>query len=298
MTDGAPKIFDRAAYRARRERAARAGSGDLFLAEEAASQIAFRVSAINRRFALGLDLNSRSALFPILEPLADSWMRAGHDGEAASVVADEESLPFADASFDLIVSVLSLHAVNDLPGALAQIQRMFKPDGLFIAALFAGETLRELRTAFAAAEAETLGGASPRVAPFADVRELGGLLQRAGFALPVADVERTTVRYRDLPRLFADLRALGETNVLSGRRASFLSRRTLARLAAEYRERFSDGEGRYLATFEIAYLTGWAPHQSQQQPLKPGSAKTRLAHALGTEEHKAGEPASPYPFKR
>jgi NADH dehydrogenase [ubiquinone] 1 alpha subcomplex assembly factor 5 len=220
-------------------------------------------------------------------------VRAGYMSEAPTLVADEEALPFAGASFDLILSVLSLHAVNDLPGALVQIRRALKPDGLFIAALFAGETLSELRLAFASSEAETLGGASSRVAPFADVRELGHLLQRAGFALPGADVERTTVRYRDLLRLFADLRGLGETNVLAGRRTSFLSRRTMARLIAEYGSRFPDREGRFLATFEIAFLTGWAPHSSQQQPLRPGSAETRLADVLGTVEHKAGEKASP-----
>jgi SAM-dependent methyltransferase len=295
MLDEAPQIFDRAAYRARRERAAPA-NGDLFLAEEAAAQIAFRLGATNRSFSHALDLNSRLQTFETLEPYANSWVRTGAAGDTPSVIADEEALPYADASFDLAVSVLSLHAVNDLPGALAQIRRALRPDGLFIAALFGGETLRELRISFAAAEAETLGGASPRVAPFADVRELGGLLQRAGFALPVADLERTTVRYRDLSRLFADLRALGETNVLTGRRKSFLSRRVLTRLLSEYRERFSDAEGRYTATFEIAYLTGWAPHESQQRPLKPGSAKARLADALGTEERKAGESASPNPL--
>jgi SAM-dependent methyltransferase len=210
-----------------------------------------------------------------------------------SVVADEEALPFGDESFDLVTSVLSLHTVNDLPGTLLQIRRTLQPDGLFIGAMFAGETLHELRVAFAAAEAETLGGASPRVAPFADVRELGGLLQRAGFALPVSDVERVNIRYRDLGTLFGDLRALGETNVLTGRRAQFLSRSSLSALLSEYAARFKSDDGRYTATFEIAFLTGWAPHESQQKPLAPGSARTKLADALGTAEQPADDKAQP-----
>jgi SAM-dependent methyltransferase len=294
MTREAPRIFDHLAYRRRRERAAQRG-GDLFFAEEAAAQLAARLGAINRRFARALDLNSRKRVFTVLEPFAESWVRTGIGAETPSLIADDDALPFAPASFDLAVSVLSLHAVNDLPGALTQIRQALKPDGLFVAALFGGETLRELRMAFASAEAETLGGASPRVAPFADVRDLGGLLQRAGFALPVADVERTIVRYRDLSRLFSDLRALGESNALAGRSASFLPRRMLQRLAREYADRFADAEGRYAATFDVVFVTGWAPHESQQQPLKPGSAKARLADALGVTEHGAGETAKPSP---
>jgi SAM-dependent methyltransferase len=205
------------------------------------------------------------------------------------VIADDEALPFAQRSFDLVTSVLALHAVNDLPGALVQIRQALRPDGLFLAAMFGGESLRELKLAFAAAEAEILGGTSPRVAPFGDVRDLGGLLSRAGFALPVADLERTIVRYRDLARLFADLRALGETNVLAARSVKFLSPRILEAVTREYSERFSDSNGRFLATFDIVFLTGWTPHESQQQPLRPGSAKMRLADALGTKEQPAIE---------
>src|SRR6185436_423434 len=196
-----PRIFDRQAYRARRTRAASAGR-DLILIEDAAAQAALRISAINRRFALGLDLHSRALAFPALKPLAETWVRTGNPSEAPSLASDDEWLPFADESFDLVTSILSLHAVNDLPGTLLQIRRVLKPDGLFIAAMFGGETLKELRVAFAAAEEATLGGISPRVSPFADVRDVGGLLQRAGFALPVTDVERTVIRYRELPRLF------------------------------------------------------------------------------------------------
>ena len=283
-----PRIFDRKAYRARRIRAASAGS-DLILIEDTAAQAAFRISAINRRFARGLDLHSRATAFPALQPLADTWVRTGNFADASSAIADDECLPFAEESFDLVTSILSLHAVTDLPGTLIQIRRLLKPDGLFMAAMFGGETLRELRLAFAAAEETTLGGASPRVAPFADVRDVGGLLQRAGFALPVTDVERTVIRYRELPRLFADLRAIGETNVLADRRKEALSKRTLAVLFQEYEARFGDSEKRLPATFEVVFLTGWAPHESQQKPLRPGSAKARLSDALGSIEQSAGE---------
>jgi SAM-dependent methyltransferase len=279
MSSAPPRIFDRAAYRARRSRATRL-QGDIFLAEDAAAQIAFRLAAVNRHFKLALDVRSQPRTFSILQPLAEAWVRTGFAVDVPSVIGDEESLPFADASFDLVTSVLGLHAVNDLPGVLWQIRRVLKPDGLFIGALFGGDTLKELRVSFAAAEEATLGGASPRIAPFADVRDLGGLLQRAGFALPVADVERTIVEYRELTGLFADLKALGETNVLAGRRRELLSRRTLQAIVREYQERFGDAQGRFPASFEIVYLTGWAPHESQQKPLAPGSAKTRLADAL------------------
>ncbi|MBI3759571.1 MAG: methyltransferase domain-containing protein, partial [Deltaproteobacteria bacterium] len=198
---------------------------------------------------------------------------------------------FAPESFDLAVSVLSLQAVNDLPGALVQIRRSLKPDGLFLAALFGGETLHELREAFAAGEMAVLGGVSPRVAPFAEVRALGTLLQRAGFALPVADSERTTVQYREFKTLVSDLRALGETNVLNQRDRRPLSRAVLAAALAHYGAAHCDAKGRLTATFDVIYLTGWAPHESQPKPLRPGSAKARLADALGTVERKAGDTA-------
>jgi SAM-dependent methyltransferase len=288
MSAGPPRIFDSVAYRARRARAAR-GGGDVFLAQEAAERLAERLSAIDRCFERGLDLHSRGAVFPALQPLARKWVRNGFPWDAPSVIAGDEALPFEEESFDLVTSVLSLHAVNDLPGTLVQIRRVLKPDGVFMGALFGSETLRELKIAFASAEADVLGGASPRVSPFADVRDLGGLLQRAGFALPVADAERTIVRYRELSRLFADLRALGETNVLAGRSPRLMSRRLLAAVTRDYAERFTDTDGRFIATFDVVFLTGWAPHESQQKPLRPGSAKARLADALGTKELPAGE---------
>jgi SAM-dependent methyltransferase len=207
------------------------------------------------------------------------------------VAADEEALPFRDGAFDLVVSALALQFVNDLPGALVQIRRALKPDGLFLAAMIGGETLIELRQAFAAAESDIEGGASPRVAPFADLRDLGALLQRVGFALPVADSDRVTVRYDSVFALMHDLRRMGATNALVDRRRAPLKRATLLRMAEIYAARFADNDGRIRATFEIVWLSGWAPHPSQQQPLRPGSAKARLADALGTRELPAGEKA-------
>ena len=270
MTTAPPRIFDRKTYAQRRMRA----TGDPFLAVEAAEGLAERIGAVNRRFARALDLNARPESHAVLAPLADTWTKTSFGA------VDEEALPFAPETFDLIVSVLSLHAVNDLPGALVQIRRALKPDGLFLAALFGGETLRELRESFMAGESETTGGISPRISPFADVRDLGGLLQRAGFALPVADVERTTVRYASFGKLVSDLRALGETNALAERRKRPLRKDTLAAAMAHYSANHADSEGRIAATFDVIYLSGWAPHESQQKPLAPGSAKTRLADAL------------------
>jgi SAM-dependent methyltransferase len=208
-----------------------------------------------------------------------------------TVAADEEALPFRDASVDLVVSALALQFVNDLPGTLIQIRRALRPDGLLLAALTGGESLFELREAFALAEAEVEGGVSPRIAPFADLRDLGALLQRAGFALPVTDVDRITVRYASPLALMHDLRRMGAGNILFERRKKPLRRATLRRLADIYAERFADADGRIRATFDIVWLSGWAPHESQQQPLKPGSARTRLADALHTREVSAGEKA-------
>jgi SAM-dependent methyltransferase len=215
-----------------------------------------------------------------------------HAGPAGlAVAADEEALPFRDGALDLVVSGLTLHLVNDLPGTLVQIRRALKPDGLFMAALLGGDTLTELRAAFAAAEAEVEGGLSPRVLPFADLRDLGALLQRAGFALPVTDVDHLTVRYASPLALMHELRRMGAANPLVDRSRRPLRRATLARMLEIYAQRFADADARIRATFEIVYLSGWAPHASQQQPLAPGSARTRLADALGTQERSAGEKA-------
>jgi SAM-dependent methyltransferase len=205
---------------------------------------------------------------------------------AMPVLADEEALPFADESFDLIVAPLTLHFVNDLPGALLQIRRCLKPDGLFIGGLFGGATLQELRRAWLEAESEISGGASPRVAPFADVRDLGGLLQRARFALPVVDADVMRVRYASALDLMHELRAMGASNILADRRRTPVSRALLMRVSEIYADRFADPDGRVPATFEMLVMTAWAPHESQQKPLQPGSAKARLADALGTTERK------------
>jgi SAM-dependent methyltransferase len=294
-----PLIFDRLLLRARRRRAAAAGP-ETFLLERVAADLAERLGAVLRRFDLVLDLGTpgdalRAALLrlPSIGTVisAQATLAAGETGEQRFVIADEEALPFAAAVFDLVVSVLSLQFVNDLPGALVQIRRALKPDGLFVAALAGGDTLTELRQSFAAAESEIEGGLSPRIAPFADVRDLGALLQRAGFALPVTDVDRITVRYGSLFALMHDLRRMGATNVLLDRRRKPLRRATLMRMAEIYAERFADADGRLRATFDIVWLSGWAPHPSQQQPLRPGSAQTRLADALGTQEISTGEKA-------
>jgi SAM-dependent methyltransferase len=288
-----PVIFDRQLLRARRQRAASLGPAT-FLLERVAEDFADRLATVLRRFERAVDLGTPTDA--IRRVLAASGkvgeiIAAGPlpDGPDFAVVADEEALPFKDASLDLVVSALALQFVNDLPGTLIQIRRALKPDGLFLAALAGGDTLTELRQAFAAAEAEIEGGISPHIAPFADLRELGALLQRAGFALPVTDVDRLTVRYVSPFALMEDLRRMGASNPLIERRRRPLKRATLNRMADIYCERFADGDGRVRATFEIVWLSGWAPHEGQQQPLKPGSAKQRLADALGTREISAGE---------
>ncbi len=297
MPDGpiatSPVIFDRALIRARRRRAAALGPVT-FLLDRVADEFADRLGAVMRRFDLAADLGTpsdavRSALKKLGSVGTIVRSAAALDEEQRTLAADEEALPFRDASLDLVVSGLVLQFVNDLPGVLVQIRRALKPDGLFLAALLGGETLTELRQSFAAAESEMEGGVSPRVAPFADLRELGALLQRAGFALPVTDVDRVTVRYDTVFGLMHDLRRMGATNALLARRRTPLRRATLLRMAEIYAERFADGDGRLRATFEVVWLSGWAPHPDQQKPLKPGSAKTRLADVLGTREISAGE---------
>jgi len=291
-----PVLFDRALLRDRRRRAAALGP-ETFLLDRAAGDLADRLAAVLRRFDLALDLGTPGeAVRAALSHLGSvgTILKSGTIAPAVAsadkfVVADEEALPFGAGSLDLVVSALALQFVNDLPGTLVQIRRALKPDGLFLAALIGGETLTELRQSFAAAESEIEGGASPRVAPFADLRELGALLQRAGFALPVADVDRLTVRYDSVFGLMRDLRRMGATNPLDARRRTPLKRATLMRMAEIYAERFSDSDGRLRATFEIVWLSGWAPHPGQQRPLKPGSAQARLADALGVREISAGE---------
>ena len=292
-----PLIFDRKVLRARRPRARALGPAT-FLLERAAADLAERLAAVLRRFPLALDLGTpgdevRAALAALNSTGTIVAANADCDGlhPPLFVAADEEALPFRDAAFDLVVSALSLQFVNDLPGAFVQIRRALRPDGLFLAVLMGGDTLTELRQSFAAAESEIEGGLSPRVAPFADLRDLGALLQRAGFALPVTDSEAITVRYDSVFGLMNDLRRMGATNALVDRRRTPLKRATLLRMAEIYRQRFADADGRVRATFEFLWLSGWAPHPDQQRPLKPGSAQARLADALGTRELPAGEKA-------
>lgn len=291
-----PTIFDRKLLRARNRRAHQLGPAT-FLLDRVANDLAERLSAVLRTFDRAIDLGTPtdavrravSAGGKVTNIVAVNAEAENLDAAFARIVADEENLPFADGSLELAVSALALQYANDLPGTLIQIRRALKPDGLFLAALAGGDTLAELRQVFAAAESEREGGISPRVAPFADTRELGALLQRAGFALPVADSERITVRYPDAFALMADLRRMGATNALVERRRLPLRRATLMRMAEIYADKFSDADGRIRATFEIIWLSGWAPHESQQKPLRPGSAARRLADALGTREISAGE---------
>jgi SAM-dependent methyltransferase len=285
-------VFDRVLGRRRLTRALAAGYPD-FLLERAAQDLEERLAAVLRRFGVAADLGSALPLAAlVLQGKADAVLHmAEAPGGATDLVGDLERLPFAAASLDLAASLLALQGVNDLPGALIQIRRALRPDGLFIGCLLGGRTLTELRQVLLEAETETSGGVSPRIAPFADLRDLGSLLQRAGFALPVVDSEVVTVRYRDIFGLLRDLRALGWGNALTARRRTGLRRDTLMRAAALYAERFADPDGKLRATFEIVWLSGWAPHESQQKPLRPGSAKARLADALGVPEIRTGDRA-------
>jgi SAM-dependent methyltransferase len=292
-----PLLFDRDLLRTRLNRAAAVYANADFLKRRAAEDAVVRLEAIMRDFPLAVDLGARNGAFGEALAQSDAKTRVGHLIEAdlssamlagrtgPRLVADEERLPFAFGSLDLVVSTLSLHWTNDVVGALIQIRRALKPDGLFIGSMLGGATLTELRQSLLAAEAELTGGAGPRVSPFADAYDAAGLLQRSGFALPVADVDRVTVRYAHPLKLLADLRAMGETSVLAERHPRQLTRQVLARAFELYVEKFAEPDGRVPATFEILTLTGWAPDPSQQKPLKPGSAKMRLADALGVVEN-------------
>jgi SAM-dependent methyltransferase len=267
-----PRLFDRALLIARQRRALMQGPVD-FLLDRVVGDLQERLAAVKRHFA----------------DVADIWTPGaglGSPSSAASFIhiafadSPDEALPLQPESIDLALSALVLQFVNDLPGVLAQVRRALKPDGLLLAAMIGGDTLTELRQSFAAAEAECEGGASPRVAPFVDLRDVGSLLQRAGLALPVTDVDRITVRYDSAFALMADLRRMGATNTLIERRRRPTRRATMLRMAEIYAERFSDRDGRIRATFDIVWLSGWAPHESQQKPLKPGSAKASLEDAV------------------
>ncbi len=298
--NSAPTIFDSRLLRQRRDRAAVHIDAHDFLLVRVAEDILSRLDAIRRTFAVALDLGCHHGLLtralrqhPSIGCTisADTSLPMLQRFSGMRVQAEPDALPFRDAAFDLVVSGLTLQLVNDLPGALIQIQRTLKPDGLLLATLLGGATLMELRQVFAEAEIEIDGGASPRVAPFADVRDLGSLLQRAGFALPVVDADIVTVSYPSALHLMHEIRAMGASNMLTERRKTPSKRALLMRAVELYSERFSRPDGRVTATFEILTLTGWSPHDSQQRPLRPGSATARLADALGVPEVPTGDKA-------
>jgi SAM-dependent methyltransferase len=270
----APNLFDRALLRARQNRALRFGPA-AFLLDRVTEDMEERLHAVLRDFSDAADIWTPGEV--LRKPSRDRFKSVTYIGLHEF---EQETLPFPPESLDLAVSGLALQFVNDLPGVLAQIRRALKPDGLLLAAMIGGETLTELRQSFAAAEAECEGGVSPRVAPFADLRDVGALLQRADFALPVTDVDRIVVRYDSAFALMLDLRRMGATNILVERRRTPTRRATMLRMAQIYGERFADPDGRIRATFDVIWLSGWAPHDSQQQPLKPGSAKASLAEAV------------------
>jgi len=291
-------VFDRVLLRRRRERAARDWDRRAFLKREIAERLVERLDDVRRSFPLALDIGSHgdeiaSALGPRKTVECLVRLDLGHGfarrARGPAVVADEEFLPFAPQSFDLVMSAMDLHWVNDLPGTLIQIGRILKPDGLLLGAMLGGSTLWQLREALAAAESEVEGGLSPRVSPFADLADAAGLLQRAGFALPVADSETIEVEYDNALALMRDLGAMGESNLIVERRRGLARRATLLRAAEIYGERFALPSGRVAASFEVLFLHGWRPDASQPQPIKPGSAAARLADALGSTERSAGE---------
>ncbi|MSP87821.1 MAG: methyltransferase domain-containing protein [Alphaproteobacteria bacterium] len=314
MTD-AMRVFDRRLVARHRRRAAPEIDRHDFLLREVAERLADRLDDIHRRFPRALDLGCHHGVLAAMlgrrggietlvqadlapEMAARAATRRGPVPASPTLVCptlacDEEALPFAPASFDLILSCLSLHWVNDLPGALLQMRAALKPDGLLLAAMLGGDTLTELRHCLAEAEIAGSGGLSPRVSPFADTRDAGALLQRAGFALPVVDSDRIAVSYPDAFALMRDLRGMGETNAVIERRRSGLGRAVLFDAAERYRARHGDEAGRIPATFQVIYLTAWAPDAAQQKPLRPGSAAHRLADALDADERAAGEKTKP-----
>jgi SAM-dependent methyltransferase len=296
------EIFDRMLLRLRRKRALPNFDKHDFLFRRTAAEIAERLIAINRRFETVVDLGSRAGEFttacrlnpeigerigPVIEttliPVRSAVRRH------MALVCDDEIPPFGPSALDLVISNLNFQVVNDLPGALIQVRRSLRADGLLLAATFGADTLNELRQALTAAEIEIDGGVSPRISPFIDIRDAGALLQRAGFALPVVDSDMVTVTYDSPSALLEDIRGMGESSILRDRRKTPSKRSLFARMSEIYKRDYAGSDGRISATFEILYLTAWAPHEGQQQPLRPGSAKHRLADALGAREIKSGE---------
>lgn len=277
--NSAPPLFDRALALTRAARQRKPEPN--ILTRTIAEELVERLSFVNRRFETALVIAAEP------DPIAARLREGGQVKEVACrqpQPGDDQHLP--SEHYDAVFSIFDLQTVNDVPGALIQMRRALKPDGLLLASLFAGDTLTELRQAWLAAEAAVKGGVTPRIAPMIDVRELGGLLQRAGLALPVADLDRTMVRYPDAVALIHEIRELGLSNNLTGRSRTPVSRALMGAAVNHYQQNFADPDGRVRATVEVAWITGWAPHESQQQPLKPGSARARLADALKVEEKK------------
>jgi SAM-dependent methyltransferase len=294
--------FDRSLVTKHRDRAAAGFEQVSFLKDRAIEDLCDRLAFINRTFEVGLDVGSHGGLMAAMIAQrsdlkdkigflaqSDISLRMLRRSPAGSFVGDEECLPLAEQSLDLITSSLSLHWVNDVPGFMAQARLALRPDGLFLVSFLGGRTLQELRSVMAQTETELGQDAGPRVSPFADAQDGAQLLQRAGFALPVADSDVVTVRYANAFGLFRDLKAMGEAAAFSGAHGPALTRTLIARAADIYAQSYADADGRIRATFEIVTLTGWAPHESQQKPLRRGSAKVRLADALGVKEVSAGE---------
>lgn len=296
------EVFDRQLLRMRRDRAAM-GIGDYdFLLRDVAARLSDRLSLVKRDFARVLDLGAHHGLLADLLKsrtgtmdvfASDMSPRFAAQNSVPTVAADEEFLPFRANCMDAVVSNLSLQWVNDLPGALLQIRQVLKPDGLFLAAVLGGESLRELRDSLMQAELAVTGGASPRVSPFIDMRDMGGLMQRAGFALPVVDSDMITVDYPHALKLMQDLRGMGASNATRNRLMIPTRREVLLEAGKIYQEKFGSITGRVPATFQVIYAIGWKPHESQQQPLRPGSATVRLADALKAEEVKTDDKATP-----
>ncbi len=288
------EIFDTALDRLRKRRIAGDYQNHRFLVERCAADLCERLEAVNKQFPVSVNLTSHQSVFSVQMPLPESALFAEADSVPSMLggmaqhrlILDQEVVPFAVESVDLFISILSFHHLNDLPGTLIQLRRALRPDGLLLATMFGSQTLSELREALAQAEIDETGGMSPRVSPFVDVRDAGGLLQRAGYALPVVDSDIVTVTYRSLAGLMRDLRGMGQTNILSERSNRPLTRLMLSRCEQIYRDKHATENGKLKATFEVLYLTGWAPHESQQKPMRPGTAKARLADALRTKEEK------------
>lgn len=304
------KPFDRDLLRLHRDRAATRLPDYDFLLQEVGERLLERLEDIRRVFPITLDLGCRNGLlgqrlqgrggvkFLVQGDLSPAMVEKASTTQRPGVVFDEEFLPFGPGSFDLVLSSMNLHWVNDLPGSLAQVRHSLKPDGLFLAALLGGNTLQELRHCLMEAEMQVEGGLSPRLSPQLDLADAAALLQRAGFALPVADQETIVVDYPHALKLMDDLRGMGESNAVTQQRRGFTRRATLQRATELYQEYYQRSDGRIPATFQVFFLTAWAPAESQPQPLRPGSAKARLANALGTSEQKTGVKAQPEPEKK